>query len=131
MEITAYTAGFESTGKHPGDPGYGLTYSGARAKQWHTVAAGPDIPLGTKLFIPVLADKPNGGIFTVEDRGGAITNAHLDLYVDSLGEARSWGRQHLEVLFWLEEDIIQEITGKIDNDRRCWKARAVLQKLFP
>lgn len=132
LEVTAYTAGYESTGKRPGDPGYGLTYSGTRAQQWRTVAAGRNIPIGTRVFIPELAEKPNGGIFIVEDRGGAISNAHLDIYMDSLWEARQWGRRHLEVLLWLPQASVQSIRQKIENDRwRHWKDRAALEKLFP
>ncbi len=132
MEVTAYTAGYESTQKRPGDPGYGITYSGTQVKQWRTVAAGPDIPLGTRLFIPELADKPNGGIFIVEDRGGAISNAHLDIYMDHLHEARSWGRQHLEVLLCVPRDEVEQVNKKIAHDRKYrWMDRAALRRLFP
>lgn len=96
------------------------------------MAAGLDIPIGTRLFIPELADKPNGGIFIVEDRGGAISNAHLDIYLDQLEDALEWGRQHLEVLFWLPEDQAAGIAKKINLDRRLkWKDRLALMKLFP
>ena len=131
LEITAYTAGYESTQKHPWDPLYGITYSGTRAQQWRTVAAGPDIPIGTRVFIPEQSGMPNGGIFIVEDRGGAISNAHLDIYMDNLNDALSWGRQHLEVLFWLSGDI-NEIAALIDRDRRQrWRDREALARLFP
>ena len=38
---TGYTAGYESTGKHPGHPEFGITYSGVRVKRdlYSTVAA--------------------------------------------------------------------------------------------
>lgn len=127
LEVTAYTAGYESTGKQPWDPGYGITYSGVRAQQGRTVAAGPDIPLGTKLFIPALADWPNGGLFTVEDRGGAISNAHLDIYLEDCSQARRWGRQHLEVLFWLPGADVSGIARAIDRDRTTWRDRAALE----
>lgn len=117
LEITAYTAGYESTGKYPGDPGYGITFLGTTVRQWHTVAAGPMIPLETRIFIPELADKPNGGIFVVEDRGGAISNAHVDIYMESYEEARLWGRQHLEVTLWLDEDRLGDIALAINRDR--------------
>ncbi|MDD4658551.1 MAG: 3D domain-containing protein [Eubacteriales bacterium] len=131
LEITAYTAGYESCQKHPDDPLYGITYSGARAQQGRTVAAGPDIPIGTRIFIPDLSAMPNGGIFIVEDRGGAISNAHLDIYMESLWAARNWGRQHLEALMWLAGDV-KEILAKIDSDRRWrWRDREALARLFP
>jgi hypothetical protein len=100
-------------------------------QQWRTVAAGPDIPIGTRVFIPDLSDKPNGGIFIVEDRGGAISNAHLDVFMESLWEARNWGRRHLEVLMWLAGDV-RETLAKIDSDRRRrWRDREALARLFP
>ena len=132
LEITAYTAGFESCQKHPGDPLYGITYSGNRVKEWHTVAAGPDIPIGTRIFIPEFADKPNGGIFIVEDRGGAISNAHLDVYMENLQAARRWGRQHLEVLIWLPRNQVDQIEERIIRDRWLrWKDKVALKRLFP
>jgi len=132
LEITAYTAGFESTGKRPGDPAFGITYSGRRVEQWRTVAAGVDIPIGTRLFIPELADKPNGGMFIVEDRGGAISNAHLDVYMEDLMAARAWGRQHREVLLWLPEASLEVIAKKIESERQYrWKDKAALRRLFP
>jgi len=100
-------------------------------QQWRTVAAGPDIPIGTRVFIPELSAMPNGGIFIVEDRGGAISNAHLDIYMESLKDARKWGRQHIEVLMWLAGDF-NEILAKIDSDRRRrWRDREALARLFP
>ncbi|MTI96211.1 MAG: hypothetical protein FH749_12130 [Firmicutes bacterium] len=132
LEITAYTADYESTQKHPDDPLYGITYSGTRAKEWHTVAAGPEIPIGTRIFIPELSHKPNGGVFVVEDRGGAISNAHLDIYVERLSEARRWGRQHLDVLIWLPIVKAKDIARAIERDRQArWKDRDALKKLFP
>lgn len=129
MEVTAYTAGFESTGKRPGDPGYGLTYCGLIAQQGRTVAAGAAIPLGTKIFIPALGSWPNGGIFTVEDRGGAISNAHVDIYMDDLEAARRWGRQHLETLLWLEQGVSVQVDRAIESDRQtCWRDRAAFAK---
>ncbi len=110
---------------------YGITYSGTKVQPWRTVAAGPDIPIGTRVFIPELSAMLNGGIFIVEDRGGAISNAHLDIYMASLKDARNWGRQHLEVLMWLAGDF-NEILAKIDSDRRRrWRDREALAQLFP
>ncbi len=131
LEITAYTAGYESTQKLPDDPLYGITYSGTKAQQWRTVAAGPAIPIGTRIFIPELSGLPNGGIFIVEDRGGAISNAHLDIYMDNLTAALDWGRQHLDVLIWVAGDV-NEIAAKIDYDRwQRWRDRKALARLFP
>lgn len=72
------------------------TSCGATASSWYTVAAGSAYPVGTVIYIPYFANKPNGGWFVVQDRGGAITNNHLDVWMDSMGECLSFGRRSLE-----------------------------------
>ncbi|MCY7439414.1 3D domain-containing protein [Bacillus altitudinis] len=89
-EVTAYTNGAESTGKSAGHPDYGVTASGARTKTGHTIACPPSMAFGTRLNIEGI------GVRTCEDRGGAITDGHIDLYVAGVGEARSFGRQRLK-----------------------------------
>lgn len=72
------------------------TSSGATASSWYTVAAGRGYPAGTVIYIPYFANKPNGGWFVVQDTGGAITNNHLDVWMDSMAECLSFGRRNLE-----------------------------------
>lgn len=72
------------------------TASGATAVSWYTVAAGRAYPAGTVIYIPYFANKPNGGWFVVQDTGGAITNNHLDIWMDSMSECLSFGRRNLE-----------------------------------
>ncbi len=72
------------------------TASGAPASSWHTVAAGRGYPAGTVIYIPYFANKPNGGWFVVQDTGGAITNNHLDIWMNSMSECLSFGRRNLE-----------------------------------
>lgn len=111
FEATAYTAGFESTGKTPDHPAYGITFSGEPVKEWHTIAADPDVlPIGTKVFIPIFADKPNGGIFVVEDTGrrdGSMTphgtyrhiqGRRIDIYHPDLDWAQDFGRRPLKII---------------------------------
>lgn len=74
----------------------GITSSGAKAKEWYTVAAGSGLPIGTVIYIPALANKPNGGWFVVEDRGGAISNNKIDIYMGSHASALVYGRRTLE-----------------------------------
>ena len=83
-------------GKAPGSSGYGITASGARASAWYTVAAGSGYKIGTVIYIPYFANKPNGGWFVVQDRGGAISNNKLDVYMDTYNECISFGRRNLE-----------------------------------
>ncbi|MCP1528593.1 3D domain-containing protein [Bacillus pumilus] len=89
-EVTAYTNDVESTGKNPGHPDYGVTASGARTKTGHTIACPPSMAFGTRLNIEGI------GVRTCEDRGDAITEGHIDLYVTGVSEARSFGRQRLK-----------------------------------
>ena len=74
----------------------GITASGAKATAWYTVAAGKGYKMGTVIYIPALADKPNGGWFVVQDRGGAISNSKLDVYMGSHSQALQYGRKTLE-----------------------------------
>lgn len=95
FKITAYTAGFESCGKPPDDPLYGITATGTRVKENHTIAADWDfLPPGTKVAIEGIPY-----VFTVEDRGGAVRGKHIDIYIEDLDEALEWGVRSREV--WL------------------------------
>lgn len=95
MEVTAYWEG--SCGKKPDHPQYGITASGEYVKEWYTIAAGPELKIGTQVYIPFFKDKPNSGIFTVKDRGRAITDGHLDVYMKDYVSCMKFGRQWLEV----------------------------------
>ena len=95
--VTMYTLDPAECGKYPGDPGYGITASGNYVQEWYTVAAGPSIPFGTRVYIPYFADYPNGGVFVVQDRGGAIGDYNIDVYVNDKATALNFGRQSLEV----------------------------------
>lgn len=83
--VSAYTA----TGNR--------TASGAMPSSCYTVAAGPSYPLGTIIYIPYFANYPNAGWFVVEDRGGAITDGHIDVYMDTYTECVNFGRRNLDV----------------------------------
>ncbi|MBX5437051.1 MAG: LysM peptidoglycan-binding domain-containing protein [Alicyclobacillaceae bacterium] len=84
--VTAYTAGYESTGKNPGDPGYDITSTGIHPTQGVTVAVDPHvIPYGTRLYIPGL------GFRVAEDTGGAIVGNHIDVFYKDVGTAIHFG----------------------------------------
>ncbi|MDQ0177702.1 3D domain-containing protein [Bacillus chungangensis] len=95
VTATGYTAGFESTGKTPGHPEYGITYSGIKVKRdlYSTVAADLNVfPLGTILFIP------GYGYGVVADKGGAIKGDKLDLYYETVDDVYTqWGKKTLDV----------------------------------
>lgn len=91
LNTSSYCACEECCGKTDG-----ITASGAKATTWHTVAAGKGYKMGTIIYIPALSDKPNQGWFVVEDRGGAISDEKLDIYLDTHSEAQQYGRKHVE-----------------------------------
>lgn len=84
-KITAYCPCSKCCGKSTG-----VTASGTRATAGRTVAASSKFAFGTKLNI-------NGHIYTVEDRGGAISGNKIDIFVNSHSEALAWGVRYLPV----------------------------------
>ncbi len=91
MLAFGYTSGEESTGKHPGDLGYGLTSRGTLAR-YGVCAADPCVPYGTRLWVE------GYGLAVVEDRGGDIRGERLDLWMESVPQALTWGRRRVRVV---------------------------------
>jgi 3D (Asp-Asp-Asp) domain-containing protein len=97
MNASAYTAGYESTGKKPGDPGYGVTASGMLVQKG-VVAVDPSvIPLGTKLYVE------GYGYAVAADTGSGIKGEKIDLYYENLSDALKFGRRQLEVYVLTEQ----------------------------
>lgn len=106
MTATAYDAGFQSTGKNPGHPAYGITRSGTRVRPG-VVAVDPKvIPLGSTLYVESQGRSSSYGISFAEDTGGAIKGNRIDLYYESRRDALRFGRQPVKV-YVLEEEQIQ------------------------
>ena len=84
-KVTAYCSCAKCCGKTTG-----ITASGTRATAGRTIAAPAKFAFGTKLSL-------NGKVYTVEDRGGAISGNRIDLYVSSHAEALAWGVRYLPV----------------------------------
>jgi uncharacterized protein YabE (DUF348 family) len=103
MRATAYTASFKDTGKHPDDPGFGITRTGIKAKKG-VVAVDPKvIPLGTRLYIEIEGSTPDYGYAIAADTGGAIKGNKIDLYYDSQEYVDSFGVKKAKVYILLDE----------------------------
>lgn len=89
--VTAYTAGFESTGKNPDDPDYGITASGEYAEEGRTIACPPELDFGTIIEIESVGER------ICQDRGGAIKGKRIDLYMEDLHMANEFGKRELKV----------------------------------
>lgn len=98
MVATCYEAGPRSTGKRPGDRGYGITRSGTRVRRG-VVAVDPRvIPLGTRLYIKSLDPSiPDYGFATAEDTGGAIKGMKIDLFMETMAECFQFGKRKVRV----------------------------------
>ena len=69
----------------------GVTASGSRAMKG-TIAADPAVyPFGTKMHVP------GYGAGIVQDIGGAIKGAHIDIWFPSHDEALAWGARRVKV----------------------------------
>lgn len=93
---TAYSAGFSSTGKRPGDRNYGKTASGTTVRRnpdgYSSIAVDPSlIPLGTKLYVE------GYGYAIAEDTGGGIKGNAIDVYFDTDNECNQWGVKSVNV----------------------------------
>jgi len=104
---TGYYAGKESTGKDPGHPEYGVTFSGMKVQRdknsFSTIAADPAVfPIGTVLYIP------GYGYGIVADTGSAIKGKRIDLYFETKDQVyREWGKKTVNVL------VVKKGEGKI------------------
>lgn len=98
FDCYAYYAGYESTGKNPGDPAYGITYSGTVATAGRTVAVDPNvIPLGSLILV-------DGVPYIAEDTGDQYIQGNaIDIYFDSYDQAVQHGVQRHEV--WLVMEV--------------------------
>lgn len=99
-EVTAYT--LAECGKAPSHPAYGITASGSEAQAGVTIAAGPEVPIGTKLHFEELEWINGTGEFIVQDRGGAIKKGKIDIYFGdpikdktAVARAKTFGRQYI------------------------------------
>lgn len=99
VTATAYTAGPESTGKSPGHPLYGITFSGLRVQVGHIAVDPRVIPLLSNVFIEGLdtVSAKYDGKYYATDTGGAIKGNKIDIYFESVEEARKFGIRKMKV----------------------------------
>ena len=91
MKITAYDLSYESCGKSPDHPAYGITSTGKKVKDGY-VAVDPEvIPYGTRMYID------GYGVVQAEDTGGDINGNRLDIYMSSKDDCIKWGIQDRKV----------------------------------
>ncbi|MCX7842971.1 MAG: 3D domain-containing protein [Clostridia bacterium] len=97
MRATAYTSSFKDTGKHPGDPGFGITYTGIKARKGIIAVDPKVIPLGTKVYVEVAGNTPDYGYALAADIGGAIKGDLIDIYLDDQHTVDAWGVKRVKV----------------------------------
>lgn len=94
---TIQTGSFTAYNSDPrqcdGDP---FTTASGKKTAWGVLAGPPGIPFGTKIRIEGFSDDPEGKIFVVWDRGGAIKGNRFDIWFPSYSDAIAFGRQTLQ-----------------------------------
>ncbi len=97
VRATAYSNSYACTGKSPGDRGYGITASGMKARKG-VIAVDPKvIPLGTRLYVEAADGSWTYGYCIAGDTGGSIKGNKIDLFFDTMSEARSFGSRSAKV----------------------------------
>lgn len=76
----------------------GITASGTRAHKGTIAADTRRFPFGTIMYVE------GYGYGRVEDRGGEIKGAHIDLFFPSHGQAKDWGKRRKRVKIWRPRD---------------------------
>ncbi len=84
INASAYTAAADECGKADG-----ITASGLKVSEKRTLACPPNFPFGAKIQIDGM------GVYSCEDRGGAIKGNHIDIYMETKTEAFAFGRRNL------------------------------------
>ena len=84
INASAYTAAADECGKSNG-----ITASGIKVQEKRTLACPSIYPFGMKVAIE------GYGVYTCEDRGGAIKGNHFDVYTQTKKDAFAFGRRQL------------------------------------
>jgi len=102
MRATAYTANYADTRKNPGDPGFGITYTGMRVKKG-VVAVDPNtIPLYSKLYIEGVGRVQDYGYALAADIGSGVRGDVIDLYMSNQTTCLNWGVRKVNVYILMD-----------------------------
>ncbi len=97
MKATAYDLSYESCGKHPDHPHYGITRSGMKAR-YGVVAVDPKvIPLLSRLYIEAADGSWAYGHAVAGDTGGAVKGNKIDLFYDDAQYVKRFGIKPVKV----------------------------------
>lgn len=115
MRATAYTSSYEDTGKHPGDPGFGVCYTGMKAREGIIAVDPKVIPLYTRVYVEIPGSTPDYGFAIAGDIGSAIKGNLIDLYLDTSEAVSKWGTKKVKIYIlkeqndsrWKETDYIK------------------------
>lgn len=108
LRATAYDLSYESCGKNPGDPGYGITRSGTKARAGAVAVDPRVIALGSKLYVESLDGTYDYGFASAEDTGSAIKGNRIDLFISNRAQALRYGVHSVRV-YVLDEKIPEEM----------------------
>ena len=84
VKATAYTSAPNEGGAY--------AYNGERLREGHIAADLTVLPLNTKVYIPEL-----NRICTVVDKGSAIKNNKIDIFMNSRQKAMQWGIKNITI----------------------------------
>jgi 3D (Asp-Asp-Asp) domain-containing protein len=98
---TAYDLSYESCGKYPSHPEYGITFSGTRAVEGRTIAVDPEvITIGSRVYVQFPKEYENlDGWYRAEDTGRKIKGHTIDVFFGEAAatEAKRFGRREVSV----------------------------------
>jgi len=102
MKATAYTSDYADTGKRPGDPYFGITYTGVKAQKGIIAVDPRVIPLHSRVYVEVAGKIADYGYAVAGDIGSAIKGNLIDLYFDDPVYSNRWGCKRVKVYILLE-----------------------------
>jgi len=119
MQATAYDLSYQSTGKYPDHPEYGITYSGTKAHPGVVAVDKSIIPLGSKLYVESLDGTGDYGFASAEDTGSAIKGNRIDIFISDHSKAMQYGRRKVRVYVLNDEVSEDDIKGY--SERRIYE----------